>query len=180
MTCPSLERIAAWFLAATDDEESGRTEEHVFSCDRCAGRAERMEALVEHLRASFPPVLTPGRRKQFEERMPEVPTSVVSPGASAILQFREGTDIGLWVMRHDLSGAERVDCLLMAEDGSEQFSLPDVPFDAERQEVVLVCHNHFRNLGPSDVVARLTSTDGDGQSRTAEYKLIHRFFDPTV
>jgi len=54
-------------------------------------------------------------------------------------------------------------------------SLPDVPFDAERQEVVLACHVHYRTMGPPDIVARLTSFDVAGKSRTAEYRLLHRF-----
>lgn len=177
MNCPSLEKLAAWFLEAADDADTGGVEEHIFSCDRCAGRAERMETLVERLRTRLPPILTPERRRSLEQTAPELPTSPVSPGTSAILEFRKGTDIGFWILQCDLSGIERVDCALLAEDGATLMSLPDVPFDAERQEVVLACHVHYRALGPADMVARLTAIDGAGQSRTAEYRLLHRFSD---
>jgi len=180
MTCPSLERLGAWVLSAADDEESNRTEEHLFSCERCAARVERLEALIDRLRAALPPILTQERRRNLEKTVGDVPTSLVSPGETATLQFRKGTDVGFWVMRHDLSGAERVDCQLFGSDGSPMVSLPDVPFDADRQEVVLACHVHYRNLGAEDVRARLTSFDGAGQARTSEYRLIHRFFDPSV
>jgi hypothetical protein len=180
VTCPSLERLGAWFLDAAEDDESGRIEEHIFSCDRCAGRAERLEALIQRLRSALPPILTPERREALERAVADLPKTPVSPGETATLEFRKGTEIGFWVMHHDLSGAERVDCQLLGSDGSALVLLPDVPFDADRQEVVLACHVHYRNLGTEDVRARLTSFDGTGQTRTAEYRLIHRFFDPPV
>jgi len=30
VNCPSLEKIAEWFLGASSDEESNRVEEHIF------------------------------------------------------------------------------------------------------------------------------------------------------
>lgn len=179
MNCPSLEKLAAWYLNDTDDGRSGDVEEHIFSCDRCADRAERMATLVEHLRTRLPFILTPERRKVFEQATGDLPTSPVSPGTSAVLQFRKGTDIAFWLLRCDLSGVERVDCALLTEDGATTLlSLPDVPFDAERQEVVLACHVHYRQLGTEPMLARLTSVDGSGDSKTAEYRLIHHFPDP--
>lgn len=177
MSCPSLERLAEWFLGASDEEESNRVEEHIFSCDRCADRATRMEALVQRLRTALPPVLTPERRKSLEEGARELPVTAVSPGTSATLLFEKGSEIGFWLMQQDLSGVERVDCQLLAEDGSPLFSLPDVPFDAERHEIVLACHVHYRLTGPADMVARVTSVDAAGERRTTEYRLMHRYSD---
>jgi hypothetical protein len=178
VTCPSLETIVAWFLREIDDAKDGRIEEHLFSCDRCAKRTADAESLVRRLRAMFPVVLTPERRERAQKSVSPLPIVEVSPGASATIEFHENTEFGFWVLHSDLSDVRRVDCDLLTFDSAPLVSFPDVPFDPDRQEVVLGCQVHYRALDfPTDIVARVTATTGGGQRRTAEYRLSHRYLD---
>jgi anti-sigma factor RsiW len=181
LTCPSLEKLIFWCLHESSDVETNEVEEHLFSCDRCTGRTERVDAMIRSLRSAVPPVLTAGRRRRLEETVTPIPKAEVQPGASATLEFKQGNEIGFWLMKGDLEGVERVDCDLLAADGSPLASFPDVPFDADRREVVLACQIHYVALGfPADMKARLTSFEENGGQRVAEYRLIHQFSSDDV
>jgi len=177
MSCPSLESLAAWSLGELGEEEASTVEEHLFACDRCAGRTSQMQALVFRVRSLVPPLLTAERRRKLESAVNPLPKVVVLAGSSANIYFDKNTEVGFWLMKADLDGVVRVDCELLLADGAPYQSFPDVPFDAGRGEVVLACQIHYRTIGsPGDIVARLTSRDRAGGERVAEYRL-HHFFE---
>jgi hypothetical protein len=181
MTCPPLQTIVAWHLGEASEADADAFEEHLFECDRCLQRTERIDAMVRSLRSTVPPVLTAERRRRLEETVSPLPKVPVEPAAAATIQFQTGMEIGFWLLSSDLEGVERVDCDLMALDGSPLISFPDVPFDAERREVVLACQTHYTALGfPPDMKVRLTSFEKGGGRRSAEYTLIHEFSSDRV
>lgn len=176
MTCPSLETAAAWVLGEQTEEESDRFEEHLFACDRCAARTLRMEALVGQLRAALPPLLTGERRRRLEATGQPMPVVHASPGVPATIEFGKGAAVGFWVLRADLSRVERLDCELLGPGGEPLVSIPDVPFDADRGEVVLACQRHYQHLGfPDEMQVRLTSVESAGSRPVGEYWLNHLF-----
>lgn len=179
MTCPSLETLAGWILRESSPEDEKSLEEHLFDCDLCGARAEKLEALVRRLRTMLPAILTPERRRRLEETVSPLPMVSVSPGEHKTIEFGPGAEIGFWVLRAELGGVERLDFELLARDGSLLASFEDVPFDAERGEVVLGCQTHYRTMGfPDELLARVTAVDAAGRRPVAEYELDHFFHDP--
>lgn len=175
MSCPSIETVAAWALGELSTADHDVFEEHWFSCDTCVGRGERMLQLVRRTREILPFFLTRGRRAQLEakERLITVP---VAPGEHARIAFGPEGDTGIWVMRADLTGLERIDCEFVAPDGTPFLKLPDVPFDAERGELVLGCHQHYGELPfPHRFSVRATAVDRHGSHPIAEYFLDHTY-----
>lgn len=179
MTCPNLETVAAWTLDELDEEASNAFEEHYFGCDACVEQAERMRRLVSELEATLPAVLTQARRKRLEATQPR-PTSVaVRPGETATIRLGGDAPVGFWVMHAPLSGVERVDFEARDANGAPLFAIEDVPFDAERGEVVLACQVHYRNLpGIQSLHVSLTATDAQGSRPVGNYILDHRFESP--
>lgn len=177
MSCPSLQSLAAWVTGDTSGEEDASLEAHLFDCDRCARRAAGVELVVRRLREMLPPLLTPERRRRVEESV-HPRTVPVAPGQRATLEFEPGVQTGLWIMQADLHGVDRLDCELVAPDGSVLTTMEDIPFDTERGEVVLGCQTHYRLLGyPDEIMARVTAVDAAGRHPVGEYFLNHVFAD---
>lgn len=176
MTCPRIEDLAAWTLGETPAEGLEALEDHLFACDACGRRTTKIETLIRRLSSTLPSVLTPDRRQRVEASVTPLPVTPVSPGERATLQLGGPAQIGFWVMRAALGGVERLDCELHTPDGSPLATIPDVPFDAERGEVVLCCQTHYKALGyPDDMVARVVSVEPAGRRALGEYHLHHVF-----
>ncbi|HEX5098159.1 MAG TPA: hypothetical protein VFV94_01605 [Polyangiaceae bacterium] len=179
MTCPNLETIAAWTLDELEEEASTAFEEHYFGCDACALQVERMRRLVSELEATVPSVLTRARKERLEATQPRLTSVAVRPGETATIRLGGDTPLGFWVMHAPLSGVRRVDFEARDANGARLFAIADVPFDAERGEVVLACQVHYRNLpGVESMHVSLTATDEHGTRPVGEYVLDHRFESP--
>jgi hypothetical protein len=179
VTCPNLETIAAYTLDELGEEEQRVFEEHYFGCDACFAQAERMQRLVDDLQATLPAVLTSARRKRLEASHPRPKAVDVRPGETASIRLAGDAPVGFWVMHAELGGAERVDFEARDASGKVLLSLSDVPFDAERGEVVLACQVHYRSLpGVEKLHASLVATDAQGSRKVGEYLLDHRFESP--
>lgn len=176
MSCPNLETIAAFTLDELGEEELRAFEEHYFGCNECLDQAQRMQRLVAELEATLPAVLTRARRKRLEATEPR-PTSVdVRPGETASIHLGGDAPVGFWVMHAELTGAQRVDFEARDASGNALFTVNDVPFDAERGEVVLACQVHYRALpGIAMLHVSLVATDARGARKVGEYVLDHRF-----
>lgn len=170
MTCPRLETVAAWSLGDLSEAENDAFEAHWFSCERCAARSEKMLALTRFLGQLTAFFLTGDRRKRLEAAGPLVAVEVPS-GGTGRLSFGD-RDIALWILRADLAGVERVDCEFVYE-GTPFASFPDVPFDAERGELTLVCRTHYEAVAPARFNVRLTARTEAGQKPLGEYVLDH-------
>jgi hypothetical protein len=179
VTCPNLETVAAWTLDELDEEAAGAFEEHYFGCDACVERAERMRRLLTELEATLPAVLTPARKRRLEATQPHPTSVVVRPGETATIRLGADSPVGFWVIQAELTGAKRVDFEARDANGAPLFAIKDVPFDAERGEVVLACQLHYRNLpGIQSMHVRLAATDTQGTRPVGEYVLDHRFESP--
>ena len=171
----TLETIAAWCLGELEATAAERFEEHYFSCDSCFERARRMQALIEQLRASLPPILTADRRRALEGSRP-VQAVRVAAGTRAVLHMSAGAPLGIWVMQAALAEVTRVDFEARSREGALMFALSDVPFDVQRGEVVLACQLHYRALGlDQEMHVRLTGTSSSGRHAIGDYILDHRF-----
>jgi len=176
MTCPSLETCAAWALDELNEADQQAFEAHFFGCTRCFTHAERLARLVAGLRSALPSFLTTERRRRLTATRGSFPVVHVAPGERATIRLSDGVPVGLWVMHAALGDAQRVDFEARSADGSLLFSVADVPFDAERGEVVLACQVHYRTLpmGP-DLYGKLSARQGAETRVLGEYVLNHVF-----
>lgn len=178
MRCPSLETVAAWVLGESADDPGAaeRFEEHYFVCDVCLGRAERLQRLIELLRASVPTVLTAERRRDLEALHPGLPAIQIEPGERATMRLGPSSELGIFLMRAPLAHATRVDLEATDAKGAALFALKDVPFDPARGEVALACQLHYRALpAPPELHVRLTVAEPGGPRPVVEYILDHEF-----
>ncbi|HEY6562830.1 MAG TPA: zf-HC2 domain-containing protein [Polyangiaceae bacterium] len=178
MSCPSLENWTAWVLGElapdTEDELTG----HLFECAACTSQAESVERLVTELRGMLPPLLTPERRKRLEAELGTEALAIVnvSPGEQATIELGADRPLGFWVMRADVQGAERLDCEFLTPDGAPFATFRDVPFDAERGELIVCCQLHYQALGADEEMrVRVSSVGAAGSRPIAEYRLNHIF-----
>jgi hypothetical protein len=179
MSCPGLDVLAAYCANELPETDAATLEDHYFACDLCLGRLERMRALVDRLEAMLPHVLTPDRRRRLEARGEPLAVTHVAPGEHGTITLGRGTELGLWVMQAPLGAAEQVDFELHTQDGAPLLALADVPFDRERQEIVLACQSSYRELSESaELVARIRMTDSAGAHMVSEYFLDQVFDSP--
>jgi hypothetical protein len=176
VTCEPLETVVRWRLGELEPDEERAFEAHYFECERCLARAVDVERLLDQLRAALPPVLTSERRRELEARHPRLPTVHVNGGEAGIIQLGRGAEVGIWVMHAPLAGVTRVDLQARSREGAPLFAWSDVPFDAERGEVVLACQLHYRALSaPAQLHVALTGTGPEGSRPVGEYVLDHAF-----
>lgn len=174
--CPPLETVVAWALDELAQDPAEAFEEHYFECDRCFRRAQHVHRLVAELDASLPALLTSERREELERTVPSLPAVRVRPGERATLRLGGPNQYGLWVMQAPVADAARVDFEARDPHGELVFAHRDVPFDAERGEVVLACQVHYRALPVAGTMrVLLSATDHAGRARVAEYLLDHEF-----
>ncbi len=176
MSCPSLETVAGWALDELPEQEAEAFEAHYFGCASCFARAQGLLKLKEQLETALPPVLTRQRREALQTAAPTLPAAHVRPGEQATLRMGGASPVGLWVMHCGFQGVSCVDLEGRGPDGELFFAFADVPFDAERGEVVMPCQWHYRLLPGGNVIhARLTSRAADGARLLGEYVLNHEF-----
>jgi hypothetical protein len=66
---------------------------------------------------------------------------------------------------------------MLTPEGETLLAFSDVPFDAERGEVVLACQLHYRGIGPNEIVVKMTAVEPTGSRLLGEYRLNHSFTD---
>ena len=131
------------------------------------------------LREALPGVLTNARHRALRAAQANLLSTHVQPGQSGVLKLSGAQPLGVWVMHCDLTGVTRVDLEVRSGDGRLLFAVPDVPFDAERGQVLLACQLHYRSL---PALLHATLSDGTASDparrRLGEYFLDHEFENP--
>ena len=165
-------------LPESDDQE---LESHLFRCAICSSEAERLAGLLTSIADAAPTILSPsrfaglereGRIERINEMTPGQTAEVVFPESGRLLVHRLG---GI-----DLSRARRInidvsDAADSADSGREALlHFEDVPFDAERGEVLVACQSHFAELFPPDIVLSVEVVSADQQEEVARYNVHHR------
>jgi len=159
------ETLVALLAHELDDDEAARADEHLFACDPCAARADRLAGLVSALRDVVPPVLSRARRERLEQAGKRLVLTPVDPGAEARAAFAPGVDYLVHVLRGDLGGAESVDVELVTPAGVPLRAYEHVPFDADAGEVMIACQRHYEGLVPDDTRFRVWAHGQGGERR---------------
>jgi Putative zinc-finger len=172
---PSFDRLADYLAGLLTEPESDELEEHLFSCESCAGEAERVFALAASTREAAPPVLSTERFETFSREGRVAVVNPMAPGEVVEVRFPpEGKLLVHRLGGSDLSRARRVDLELLDLEGSSVVRLPDVPFDAGRGEVFLACQRHFADRFPHDLVVRVEVIGEPKKEEAKRYTILHR------
>ncbi len=162
-------------LPESDDQE---LESHLFRCATCSSEAERLAGLLTSIADAAPTILSPsrfaglereGRIERINEMIPGQTAEVLFPESGRLLVHRLG---GI-----DLSSARRIDIDVAASADSGREALlhfEDVPFDAERGEVLVAFHSLFGELFPPDIVLSVEVVSADHLVEIARYTVHHR------
>jgi len=180
MTCPSLEIAAAWLLGDLTDDEAAAFEEHYFACEACFDRATHMRELILKLETALPPILSADQLAMLEASRRSLPVVHVQPGEGGTVRLGGTHSLAVWALHCDVAGVTRVDLEARRETGEPLFTFRDVPFDAERGQVLLPCHVHYYRAPSADprFFARLSARDSSGSRPLGEYLLNHEFENP--
>jgi hypothetical protein len=172
--CPlSFEALVDYLAGDLEAGEAARLEDHLFACDACAARAERLGDLVAALREAPMPVIPHARLEAWRAAGLRVQETPIGDGEAVTVAFARGLDLLVHRLRGDLAGARRVDCAIGPVDGAPFAQLEHVPFDAVRGEILVACHRHYMEEFPPDTRFQVTVTDAAGGRRERTYIVHH-------
>jgi anti-sigma factor RsiW len=171
----SSDRLADYLAGLLDEPDNEALEAHLFSCQPCAIASERLFGLAAAIREAVPPVLSAERFEGLEREGRIAEVNPMSPGQVSEVRFPPAEKVLVHRLGgSDLSRARRVDVAIVNVEGGALLRLEDVPFDAARGEVLIVCQRHFADLFPPDLVFRLELVIGDRREEASRYTVLHR------
>ncbi len=174
-SCPiGDELLHDYFAGDLAREQSESVEEHVFSCDRCARAFERCGALAADLRSLIPPVISRDFLDRIVARGETVRLTPVAAGQLVAIEFSRDVSYLVHALRADLTGATELSVRIHGSGSAvARIELHNVPFDAERGEVLIACQRHYMESFPPRVHFHVTATiDGD-RREIGEYVIDH-------
>jgi hypothetical protein len=171
----SAERLVEYAAGLLEEPGSEELEAHLFSCRACALEAEKLFALGAAVRAAVPPVLSVELYRRLSEEGRVAAVNPMSPGETSEVRYppRES----LLVHRlggSDLTRVRRVDVALFDAEGSFLVRFDDVPFDAERGEILVACQRHFADVYPPDIDFRVEMLTAERERCETRYTVLHR------
>jgi hypothetical protein len=140
---PPLDALLAWWLGETDAAASDAVDLHLLSCDACGEDVDQIAALGPALRAAFdagqvglfvgPDFLD--RLRGLGRRVREY---VVVPDGGVDCSVAPDDDLVVGRLRLPdfVARGDRIDAVLRSPLVAGELRLTDLPFDAERREVV--------------------------------------------
>ena len=157
-----------------ESDEHG-LESHLFRCASCSSEAERLAGLATSIAVASPTILSPSRFAALEREGRIEDVNVMTPGQTAEVRFPESGRLLVHRLRGvDLSRARRIDIDVSGSGGEALLHFENVPFDAERGEVLVACQSHFADLFPPDIVFSVELVSADQQEEVARYTVLHR------
>lgn len=162
-----------YFADDLDDADALALEEHVFACDACAALFDRAGTLAVALRQQIPPVISHARARRLEASGNSLKVTPIAPETPTSVEFSLDVDLLVHALRVDLTDASRVGLQFCAPDGAMLFEFEDVPFDADRGEVLVACQRHYMDTFPPRSVFRIVETSGDQRRALGEYVVDH-------
>lgn len=182
MSCPapiSLETLLSYWLGELDDDQEAGMEEHYLGCATCSARLEELTALAAEVRAltraggvGF--VVSDAFVRRLVEQGRRVREYRVPSNGSVNCTVAPDDDFVIARLEAPLQGAERIDLLLMHHQGDTQVRYEDIPFVAERGEVLLSSRlDVLRALPASTVHLCLIAYDKQGERILGDYRFNH-------
>ena len=172
------ETLLAWWAGELAAPEQDQLEEHLLSCDECAGRGEALAAVAESVRGlvrtgELPTVLLPAAVERLRQEGRQVREYRVHPGGGVQCTVSPEDDVVLARLEADLGGVSQLDLVIRIDDGPEQ-RIADLPFDPEGGELVFAPSADMLRASPAHVQEiRLLAVDPQGERVLGEYTFDH-------
>jgi hypothetical protein len=170
-----FETLAALWTGDLGAPEANAVEEHLFSCDRCAGVSDRLARLVGGLHEAIPPVISHAHRDRLVRAGRQIKTTRVRAVTLAHAHFTRDIDYMVLVLHADLSRAERVDVEVVRPGGEVALEMQHVPFDAKAGEVLMACQRHYQAFGNDAPTFRVLAVEGGERRPVGEYVVVHHW-----
>ena len=179
MSHADFEKLAGYWLGELPLAEAEALEEHLFACERCAGRLEWLAALSDGVRAAVRRgALGMVVSAPFVEAMKHAGLRLreyrLGPGESVRCTMAPEDDAVVSRVRAPLAGVTRLDILEDIDDGRLSLELRDVPFDAASGEVLFILPPASSAAPPAHVArVQLVAVDEAGRRTVGEYTFDH-------
>lgn len=133
--------LLAWWLDELGETQALEFEEHLFGCDECAGRLQRLLQLRDSVRgalldAKFVTAVTPSFLQQLRESGLTLREYHVPRGGSVPCTIAPQDDLVVSRLEASLAGVRQLDIIF--EEGSTQHRAAHIPFDAAANEVTVI------------------------------------------
>jgi hypothetical protein len=133
--------LLAWWLDELPEAEANEFEEHLFACDECTARWERLSGLRESVKqalldARFATAVSPGFLQQIKDSGLRIREYRVPAGGSVACTIAPGDDLVVSRLEAPLAGVRQLD--LIFDDGGTQHRAAHIPFDAASGEVTVI------------------------------------------
>jgi hypothetical protein len=181
MTCRAPltgEELAAYWLGELDEAVQSRADEHLLGCAACSERLAALVALGRAIRAVFAQgmvrafVTEPFVRRLVEQGARLREYRVPANGSVECTVTPEDQFV-VAQLQAPLEGVTRVDAVSFVP-GAEPQIARDVPFDAERGEVIAMPDLQvLRRLASHQQRVRLLAVDEGGERLLGEYTFNH-------
>ena len=172
---PFAELVEYWF-GERDDEA---LEEHLLGCAECTARLEELAALGAGIRAAFRSgalraVLPHAFLEALKREGLRLREYRVPPGGSVNCTLLADDDFVVSRLQAPLAGVERVDLMVVAQEGAAEATFEDIPFDPAAGEVLVVpSAAALRALPAHTARMRLFAVGAGGKKPLGEYTFVH-------
>ena len=177
MTHLDLLTLADYWIA--EDKESP-IEEHLFACAECSQKLEWIVRMARGIRSvvqrgDLAWIMTPEFLARLTEEGIRVRSYAPENGGSVQCTVTRNDDLLLGRLRTDLSGASRVDALLIGKDGGLRMRLENLAFRPQR-DAELVFNQPMtpaRTMDTDQLVIRLVSVEAGDDRTVGEFTFNH-------
>jgi Putative zinc-finger len=173
------ETLVAYWLGEMPEKREAMLEEHLFGCAYCTRRLEELAVLASGVRAA----VKDGKvslvvSQSFVEAMKQAGLYVreyrIEPGGSLNCTIRADDDAVISRIRAPLAGVKRLDVVHLRGGGEPEVRIADVPFDAERGEVLMIPSAAWLKTMPAFTMrTRLIAVSEAGEEPIGDYTFNH-------
>jgi hypothetical protein len=176
--CPSYEVLVALWAGELEESEAAALDEHLFSCDSCAAKTERLAKLIGALRQKMPFVISHAHRERLVAAGRRVEVTLLEPtadrAARTSARFTPEIDLLVFALRGDVLGADRVDVEIASPTGEPRYALENVPFDRKSGEVLIACERHYEGMFPAgDPIFTVHAVEAGARRLVGDYVVKH-------
>ena len=171
--------LVDYWCEAADGPAAEALEEHLFSCEPCAGRMAGVATMARGIaglgRGGARLLLTPSLLERLRADAVRMRAYTIDAGGAVACTIAPDDELCVTTLRADLRTVRRLDLDLLDEHGDLVNHAADVPFDRARGEVLLGDSGTFlRTLPAMSFCLRLTEVEPSAIRVVAEYRMNHR------
>lgn len=173
-----FETLSSYWLGELQGQGEEALEEHLFACAHCTRRLEAVAALSAGVRAAVEEgrlglVVPESFVHALEQAGLRLRQYRIDPGGSINCTISADDDAVVSRLRAPLLGIERLD-LVQVRGNEAEMRFPDVPFDADSGEVLMIPSAASLKAMPAFVMrVRLIAMGEAGEKQIGEYTFNH-------